>query len=387
MKPEKKHPGQAQFLARLAKMLPGLITVEELPTRKIIYCNNENSVLSCFYTAEASFGAQKELTDAGDLKKPDAYYDFFTPATTDEDVQSFQYNIKDKAGEWLRFLVRGRVFERNTDGSIRSILTITENITSREKAGDGFSQYSELLETGKRSEQKLKDQNESLERRVQKRTKELIYLKINQEKEKMNAIIFAQERERSRIGEGLHNGVVQLLYATQNRLQLLSPMKGKDAENFELASKILLDAIVETRKISFEIMPPVLRDFGLEASLRALVQKVFLGHINVRLSISLKKRPEGELEISIYRIVQEAMNNIMKHAGATEAVIEIQESKKALSVMISDNGKGFLFKDAEKRRKGIGLQTIENRVALLNGDVKFKSAAGKGTTVAIRIPL
>lgn len=244
----------------------------------------------------------------------------------------------------------------------------------------------EVEEALRESARQLKELNDELEHRVKKRTNELIQLKIRQEKEKLNAMIFAQEQERTRIGEALHNGVAQLLYAVQSRLQLVNPKAPSDEQVLKTSIQILSDAIQDTRKISFQLMPPVLKDFGLAVALDTLLRRVFNDKFRVKMNVDLDGKLSEDLEISIYRIVQEAMNNILKHADATEASIEIYESRGAIRLKIKDNGKGFSPKAIGKDLKGIGLHTIKNRVRLLNGKIKLGSSE-KGTVIEISIPL
>lgn len=249
-----------------------------------------------------------------------------------------------------------------------------------------MSRDTQLVERSQ-AERALRELNQHLEQRAERRTREIMSLKMRQEKEKLNAVIFAQEQERTRIGEGLHNGVAQLLYAVQSRLQLVQASRESDVKHLAASIQILSEAIQDTRGISFELMPPVLKDFGLATALDTLLRRIFSGEVKFKVSVGLQERLPEDLEISIYRIVQEAINNILKHADATEAAIDISLSKKAVRIRISDNGAGFSLNDSVKRHKGIGLQTIGNRVKLLNGKLRLRSSPGQGTHIHISIPL
>lgn len=234
------------------------------------------------------------------------------------------------------------------------------------------------------SEKHLKELNENLEKLVTKRTEELTTLKVSQEKEKLNAVIFAQEQERARIGEGLHNGVAQLLYAVQSRLQNLNPVNQADIATLKRTNEILSDAIQDTKRISFELMPPILREYGLKVSLETLAQKIFPVNPILVLDINLTKRLPDELEISVYRIAQEIINNILRHSMATQARLALGTSRNFIRLTTDDNGIGFA---AGKTHKGIGLQSICNRVKLLNGKIKIRSKPGKGTLIEVQLPL
>jgi PAS domain S-box-containing protein len=243
-------------------------------------------------------------------------------------------------------------------------------------------------EASLKSENALREMNENLEKIVYTRTQQLSRLEIEKEKERLNAILLGQEQERTRIGEGLHNGVAQLLFAASTNLQLVHPVEETEKRAFASALSILSDAIRDTRNISFELMPPVLKEHGLEVAIQTFMKRVSSQHVYISLSVRLVQRLSERLEISLYRIVQEILNNIMKHSGASKAAIEIEViKKKYIQLKAEDNGVGFKIKAIKNLRKGIGLQSIENRVKLLDGKMKIYSQPGSGTMIRIRLPV
>lgn len=258
------------------------------------------------------------------------------------------------------------------DGCYDGIVNITRNITENKK-------------TASASEKRFMELIENLEKQVKKRTRELTRLKAEQEKEKLSAIVFAQEQERARISEGLHDGVAQLLYAAQSRLQLVKP--GDTEKELKEALHILTEAIQETRKVSFELMPPVLRDYGLEMCLKILAGRIAGEKLLLLWDINIPGRLPEKLEITIYRIVQEILNNILKHAGATVTRLSLRMAAKYLYLKVTDNGCGFVLKRSKSAYSGTGLQSIHNRVKLLNGKVRINSAPGKGTDIELQLPL
>jgi len=216
--------------------------------------------------------------------------------------------------------------------------------------------------------------------------KKLINLKLSQQKDTLRAIMLAQEQERDRIGEALHNGVSQTLYAIQIRLANMDIMEKETKTKMVEISSIVKDAIDETRLISFELVPAVLKDFGLEVALKTLLHR--LSGVNIKFNLSihgLNKRLAEDIEFSVYRVVQELLNNVMKHSGATETSIEIKSAKKVLSMTVIDNGHGFNEKQSIPMHKGIGLHNVRNRVKLLDGTIKITSSE-KGTVVKIKLP-
>jgi two-component system CheB/CheR fusion protein len=216
--------------------------------------------------------------------------------------------------------------------------------------------------------------------------KKLINFKLSQQKDTLRAIMLAQEQERDRIGEALHNGVSQTLYAIQIRLANMEIADKSTRSKLSEISSIVKDAIDETRLISFELVPAVLKDFGLEVALKTLLHR--LSGVNIKFNLSiigLSKRLPEDIEFSAYRIVQELLNNVMKHSGASESSIEIVSAKKGTSIIVSDNGHGFNEKVAIPMHKGIGLNNVRNRVKLLDGSIRIISSS-EGTSVRIKIP-
>jgi signal transduction histidine kinase len=209
----------------------------------------------------------------------------------------------------------------------------------------------------------------------------------------MNAILEAQEEERKRISESLHNGVGQLLYATklnlaQVNLDALPDSKAEAAQVLDTVEALLSDAIVETRRVSHQLMPFLLKDFGLQKAIEE-----FCGRF-ARTCITLDchcfpERLSSALEMIIYRTSQELVNNIVKHSGATRAALEVTRDRHFVYIEVKDNGKGMErgSTDHDRPGKGIGLRSIQDRVALLGGSLEIESAPGKGTLITIRLPL
>lgn len=217
---------------------------------------------------------------------------------------------------------------------------------------------------------------------------ELIRLKLAQQKEILNAVLMAQERERERIGEGLHNGVGQLLYAVKIRNEMLEATNDSMKRQLKEINRMLDEAIAETRSISFQLVPGVLKEFGLEAALKSLFERMVKPGLQLSVTTSgLKKRLPENHEVSIYRIVQELVNNIIKHSKATSASLDITQHGEKIRLKIEDNGTGFDEKQASLMHKGIGLQSVKNRVKLLNTEMSIISAPSKGTKIIIDIPL
>ncbi len=219
--------------------------------------------------------------------------------------------------------------------------------------------------------------------------KEATALRVQQQKEIMSAILQAQEVERKRISEGLHNGVGQLLYAAKLNLEQMQQGENRARDNSMIRKDLgalLEEAIRETRTISFELMPNILKDFGLETALQVMVQKFLKAGFLIQCVVTgFEKRPEAGFETAVFRIVQELINNIVKHAYATKASVNVNRSSELVRIRVMDNGRGFDEKELLQMREGLGLQTIKNRVELLNGSMQLESKVGRHTLITIVI--
>jgi PAS domain S-box-containing protein len=204
---------------------------------------------------------------------------------------------------------------------------------------------------------------------------------LRQQQEVLSAILTTQEEERRRIAEGLHNGVGQLLYATRLHLDALPP-----SEVGRASQQLLNEAIEATRSISFELTPSILEDFGLVVALRELVSR-----IPVSLHVDLNLRGLAEplpplLATAAYRIVQELLNNVMKHAQAQEVFVSVAREDDQLHLSVEDDGIGMdLDQPAKPGKGGIGLAGIRTRVGLLGGTFSINSRLGRGTGVFLQV--
>lgn len=231
------------------------------------------------------------------------------------------------------------------------------------------------------TEQKLvEERNKELDRR-QKELEEW------QQQQIFRTILDTQEEERRRIAENLHNSLGQILYGAKLSLgQITKPeLDETGKQNLKNADKLLNDAIAESRRLSHELMPVILEDFGLKTAVEDICLQMS-GSVIFKYKFSgLNKRLDKYIEISIYRIVQELMMNVVKHSGASEALVILELKRTHILVMVQDNGKGFDNK--VKKANGIGLKTIQNKVSLLNGNINIKSTHGKGVVINIDIPI
>lgn len=202
------------------------------------------------------------------------------------------------------------------------------------------------------------------------------------QRQKTYLLLEGEERERKRLARELHDSLGQMLNGLRIRLDAIND----DDQRKEL-KKITDDAIIELKQIINNLMPTVIIDFGLESAI-----KQFCDNIHNFYSVDIKYQyfkidnpPDLTFEtaIFIYRIIQEAINNIIKHAKATTINISIDKFSNKICLYIKDNGIGF---DTQKEYKGCGIKNIHERVLLLQGSVEISSSTN-GTIINIEIPL
>lgn len=200
------------------------------------------------------------------------------------------------------------------------------------------------------------------------------------------AVLMGEEQERARLAKDLHDGLSGMLSGIKYSLQ---DMKGylimteENRQAFERSIDMLDSSIQEMRRVAHNMMPEVLVRYGLDAAL-----KDYVGEINhtgivkvIYQSMGMEnKNIEKSSAIAIYRIVQELLNNVIKHAQATEALVQLFNENGKLVVNVEDNGRGFDTKLSEEKG-GMGWRNIRSRVELLNGKIDLQSSPQSGTAV------
>lgn len=209
--------------------------------------------------------------------------------------------------------------------------------------------------------------------------------------DRMLAIQDAQEEERIRIATDIHDGLGQQLTAISYMLQKLNINRQMDEESADRLRMQLNAAILEAKNISHNLSPILLKDFGLIAAIKNLVEK--LNQLNVVLvrfdHYDIPDRIDSRLEKALYRICQESLNNVVKHAEAVNVSVELFGNEEQIVMVVEDDGKGFdvALQEQQVQWKGIGLISMRERVMAFGGIISINSEAGKGTEILIEIPL
>lgn len=203
-------------------------------------------------------------------------------------------------------------------------------------------------------------------------------------------IIVAEEKERKRIAADLHDGVGQMMSVAKMNLSAFEnelPFKNEmQKNNFEKIINLVDESCKEIRSVSHQMMPNALLKSGLANAIKEFIDKLDSRILKVNLyTEGLNERLDSNIETVLYRIIQECVNNVIKHSGANTLDISLIKDTDGIAATIEDNGSGFDIKNKEKF-EGIGLKNIISRVQFLKGTVDFDSSVGNGTLVAIHIP-
>ena len=214
------------------------------------------------------------------------------------------------------------------------------------------------------------------------------------QKIRSDAILTGETRERKRISSEIHDGIGQMLTALKMRIEMLEEQDKIDGSMLVDIREMTTTIVKETRRVCSELMPNILDDFGLKSATRELCRMV---KENTKIEVELHDEiEEGVLtkqqDVVIYRILQEAINNIMKHAQATHIEIIAEADAENIYIEINDNGIGFKVKIDEiydgqsSGIHGLGLLNMKERTEMLDGKFNITSTPGKGTTISLKIP-
>ncbi|HEX2166925.1 MAG TPA: sensor histidine kinase, partial [Longimicrobiales bacterium] len=198
----------------------------------------------------------------------------------------------------------------------------------------------------------------------------------------------AQEDERRRIAQELHDGIAQTLTALRVRLRVVRSLDGAArTEALEAISGDIGAATEEIRRIARGLRPPALDILGLSPAIESHARSVAgTSGLHIETNVAeVEDMLSADTELALYRIVQEALSNVARHSGATSARVDLEVTREAVQVVVSDNGRGFAV-EQEMSSGGLGLFGMQERGAYLGGTVDIESTPGAGTRVRVSIP-
>lgn len=211
-----------------------------------------------------------------------------------------------------------------------------------------------------------------------------------QKDDHLKALVQTQDNERKRIASDLHDSLGSLLSTVKLRFNgLQSDFETRIPEKFSRFNdtiRMLDEAIDELRQISHNMLPVSLTRFGLKAALETFVEHVNASRqLKTKLQIlGLDRRLSEDMEVAVYRICQELVQNVIKHSGATSLWIQIIDHHDSLNIIVEDNGVGM---DKREIAKGLGFTTIQSKVELFKGSFEIDSTPGRGATVLVDLPV
>ncbi|TSI07338.1 sensor histidine kinase [Lysinibacillus sp. BW-2-10] len=205
-------------------------------------------------------------------------------------------------------------------------------------------------------------------------------------------IIASQEKERKRLSREIHDGPAQMMANVLMRSDLIERTyreKGIEAAIKEIAElkKTVRNALSEVRRIIYDLRPMALDDLGIVPTLKKYLSTVMEYNPGVQIhfqSYSSEKRLPSDYEVSIFRLVQESVNNSMKHGKAIDIWVKIEWLRNSVNILVKDNGKGF--DKTGIKEQSFGIIGMRERVELLKGTMDIQSGIGKGTIVMVKIP-
>ena len=299
------------------------------------------------------------------MKDPNDWMDDLIDRVSEEKIWKGEVHFKNKKGQerWATITVTP-VFD--AIGNIDELVMMGSDITLRKKA----------------------------EQNIHLKTQAEIDKRINQQKYRSVLILEGQEEERKRIAMDIHDGIGQMLTSLKYQAESIDTTRIEDAGNKLNEIDLLIKQIIrEVRKVTFNLRPTVLGDYGLQAALGMYVREM-----SKLIDIKLEFHSESEIarlpqkiENNIFRIIQEAINNSVKYSGGTKIDVSLQQVDDDLIVEVIDDGKGFDARLVDERsvniESGSGFFNMHERSEYINGNLKVETEQGKGTTVRLTVPI
>lgn len=215
---------------------------------------------------------------------------------------------------------------------------------------------------------------------------------IIRNQERMNQVVFlAESKERTRIANDLHDGVQQILGASYLNLQSIQKevdkLSVKSQEHFQKGVKFLNQSIGDIRSIAHKLMPKEIEQLGLDLAIQELLDELKLNlKIKVNYYNNLTEKLSPEMELGLYRVVQESFNNIKKYSKAKKVSVQLISDEDGIQMLIEDDGVGFDKNKIDLYKQAFGLASMKSRIIALSGQLNIDSSPGRGTCIVAWLP-
>lgn len=317
-----------------------------------------------------------------------------------EQLRDLEVRVRHRYSDWERTTNYGGALVRDQEGTPLLAIVSMADITERKRAEEALLQAHDELE------QRVRERTEELRLTVEQLQKEVVErlqaeYALSESRERLrylsSQLMAAQEAERKRISLDLHDGLGQSL--TYMKLTIRHVMNSLPAEMVELRQECqrLLDyvgaTVEDVRRLCRQLVPCLLEDIGLYTALENLInefERLHDSEVSMNMDDNFNQLFDLEAKTAIYRIFQEALNNVAKHAQATQVAITINNEGNLVSFSLEDNGTGFDREQVHTRdasERGIGLTAMEERVRMLGGTLEIDSRKKVGTRISIKIPV
>lgn len=364
-KAQKAHEESLNFIERLAEATPSILYVYDLTLQHNIYSNREIGNILGYSSEEIkAMGSElmMNLLHPDDQHRVLEHHNIMKQAA-DGDVVEIEYRMQSVDNEWHWLRSRDTPLNRADNGTVKQMIGVAQDITEHVKALEERERYLSELQLSHKRLQQLARQ-----------------------------VVQIQEEERHRLSHELHDEASQALAILKLELQQISSGNGNDRQGLLEHSITLVDQTMNhIRNLAYNLRPPALDTMAFTDVLRNYCQDIEeRSDLHIQLDLSTLTDLSDAIKITLYRVIQEALTNIVKHSEASKVYVQLECSISEVSLSIEDNGRGFdqqVTSASSRQVRQLGLLGIRERVESLSGMFTISSKLNIGTQLTVTIPM